>query len=66
MKINNQITTDAISNKKASNTESIASSRSKCDILIAQLKLTRKQYYLRLSRLLNAGLVKEKKADISL
>jgi predicted transcriptional regulator len=50
---------DAISDKKASNIfKSIASSRLKSDILITQLKLTRKQYYSRTTCLLKVGLVK--------
>jgi predicted transcriptional regulator len=53
---------DAISDKKASNIlKSIASSQLNSDILITQLKLTRKQYYSRTSCLLKAGLVKRKK-----
>src|SRR6266516_3976735 len=52
----------AISDKKASNIfKSIASADSKNDILISQLKLTRKQYYSRMSRLVQAGLVKRQK-----
>ena len=52
----------AISDKKASNIfKSIASAGSNTDILISQLKLTRKQYYSRMSRLLQAGLVKRQK-----
>ena len=52
----------AISDKKASNIfKSIASAGSNTDILISQLKLTRKQYYSRMSRLVQAGLVKRQK-----
>jgi predicted transcriptional regulator len=52
----------AISDKKASNIfKSIASAESNTDILITQLKLTRKQYYSRMSRLVQAGLVKRQK-----
>jgi predicted transcriptional regulator len=52
----------AISDKKSSNIfKSIASARSNTDILITQLKLTRKQYYSRMSRLIQAGLVKRQK-----
>ena len=52
----------AISDKKASNIfKSIASADSNTDILITQLKLTRKQYYSRMSRLVQAGLVKRQK-----
>src|SRR6266487_765703 len=52
----------AISDKKASNIfKSIASAGSNTDILISQLKLTRKQYYSRMSRLIQAGLVKRQK-----
>ena len=52
----------SISDKKASNIfKSIASADSNTDILINQLKLTRKQYYSRMSRLLQAGLVKRQK-----
>ena len=53
---------EAISDKIASNIfKSIASSKSNSDILITQLKLTRKQYYSRTSCLLKAGLVKRQK-----
>ena len=52
----------AISDKKASNIfKSISSADSSTDILITQFKLTRKQYYSRMSRLLQAGLVKRQK-----
>src|SRR6266571_8834728 len=52
----------AISDKKASNIfKSIASADSSTDILITQFKLTRKQYYSRMSRLVQAGLVKRQK-----
>jgi predicted transcriptional regulator len=52
----------AISDKKASNIfKSVASAHSNTDILITQLKLTRKQYYSRMSRLIQAGLVKRQK-----
>src|SRR6266568_9535806 len=52
----------AISDKKASNIfKSIASAHSNTDILITQLKLTRKQYYSRMSSLIKAGLVKRQK-----
>jgi predicted transcriptional regulator len=52
----------AISDKKASNIfKSIAAADSNTDILITQLKLTRKQYYSRMSRLVQAGLVKRQK-----
>ena len=52
----------AISDKQASNIfKSIASADSNTDILITQLKLTRKQYYSRMSRLVQAGLVKRQK-----
>ena len=48
--------------KEASNIfKSIASAESNSDILITQLKLTRKQYYSRTSRLILAGLVKRQK-----
>lgn len=50
---------DAISDKRASDIfRSIASANSNSDILITQLKLTRKQYYSRMSSLKKAGLVK--------
>ncbi|MDP9289843.1 MAG: hypothetical protein M3P08_16825 [Thermoproteota archaeon] len=50
------------SDKEASNIfKSIASEESNSDILITQLKLTRKQYYSRMSRLIEAGLVKRQK-----
>ena len=56
-----------LSDKEASNIfKSIASAESNSDILITQLKLTRKQYYSRISRLTKAGLVKRQKADILL
>jgi predicted transcriptional regulator len=52
----------AISDKRASNIlGNIASSDSNSDILITQLKLTRKQYYWRMSSLIKAGLVKRQK-----
>jgi len=51
-----------LSDKEASNIfKSIASAESNSDILITQLKLTRKQYYSRISRLTKAGLVKRQK-----
>ena len=50
---------DAISDKRASDIfKSIALANSNSDILITQLKLTRKQYYSRMSSLKEAGLVK--------
>jgi hypothetical protein len=53
---------DAISDKKALNIfKSIASTSSNSDILINHLKLTRKQYYSRMSNLIRAGLVKRQK-----
>ena len=39
----------------------IASKQSSSDILISELKLTRKEYYARISRLAKAGLVKREK-----
>lgn len=39
----------------------IASRQSSSDILISELKLTRKEYYTRISRLAKAGLVKREK-----
>ncbi|HYT03080.1 MAG TPA: hypothetical protein VEL70_09220 [Candidatus Acidoferrum sp.] len=49
----------ATSDKRATNIlKNIASSDSNSDILITQLKLTRKQYYSRMSSLIKAGLVK--------
>jgi len=52
----------ALSDKRASNIlKNIASSDSNSDILITQLKLTRKQYYSRMSCLIKAGLVKRQK-----
>jgi predicted transcriptional regulator len=39
----------------------IASKQSSSDILISELKLTRKEYYTRISRLAKAGLVKREK-----
>jgi len=53
---------EAISGDGASNIlRSIASSQLTSDILITQLKLTRKQYYTRISPLTEAGLVKRQK-----
>jgi hypothetical protein len=50
---------DAIFDKKASDIfKSVASTQLNTEFLITQLKLTRKQYYSRMSRLTNAGLVK--------
>ena len=50
---------DAISDKRASDIfRSIALANSNSDILITQLKLTRKQYYSRMFSLKEAGLVK--------
>nr|MDQ6864094.1 hypothetical protein [Thermoproteota archaeon] len=52
---------DAISDKRASDifrSIALANSNSNSDILITQLKLTRKQYYSRMSSLKDAGLVK--------
>ena len=52
----------AISDNRASNIlKSIASADSNSDILITELKLTRKQYYSRMSVLLKAGLVKRQR-----
>jgi hypothetical protein len=52
----------AISDKRASNIlKNIASSDSNSDILITQLKLTRKQYYSSMSSLIKADLVKRQK-----
>jgi hypothetical protein len=56
---------DAISDKRASDIfRSIALANSNSDILITQLKLTRKQYYSRMSSLIKAGLVKRQKGNI--
>ena len=53
---------NAISEKKASDIfKSVASTHLNTDILITQLKLTRKQYYSRMSCLTKAGLVKRQK-----
>src|SRR5436309_64950 len=41
--------------------KTIASIQSSSDILISELKLTRKEYYTRISRLAKAGLVKREK-----
>ena|SRR5215469_2722728 len=50
---------DAICDKKGSEIfKSVASSERDTDFLITKLKLTRKQYYTRMSRLTKAGLVK--------
>lgn len=50
---------DAIFDKKASDIfKSVASSQLDTEFLITRLKLTRKQYYSRMSRLTAAGLVK--------
>lgn len=52
----------AISENKASDIfKSIASAHLNTDILITRLKLTRKQYYSRMSSLTEAGLVKREK-----
>ena len=52
----------AISDKRASNIlKNITSSDSNSDILITQLKLTRKQYYSSMSSLIKADLVKRQK-----
>jgi hypothetical protein len=53
---------NAIYEKKGSDIfKSIASTHSNSDILITHLKLTRKQYYSRMSLLTKAGLVKKEK-----
>lgn len=53
---------EAVSDKRASNIlKSIASADSNSDILITELKLTRKQYYSRMSSLIKAGLVKRQR-----
>ena len=53
---------EAISDKRASNIlKSIASADSNSDILITELKLTRKQYYSSMSGLIKAGLVKRQR-----
>jgi hypothetical protein len=52
----------AISDNRASNIlKSIAAADSNSDILITELKLTRKQYYSRMSGLIKAGLVKRQR-----
>ena len=57
--ISKNVILDAISDKRASDIfRSIALANSNSDILITQLKLTRKQYYSRMSSLKEAGLVK--------
>ncbi|MDQ6668002.1 MAG: hypothetical protein M3Y53_07220 [Thermoproteota archaeon] len=53
---------EVISDIRASNIlKSIASADSNSDILITELKLTRKQYYSRMSGLIKAGLVKRQR-----
>jgi len=53
---------EAISDNRASNIlKSIASADSNSDILITELKLTRKQYYSSMSGLIKAGLVKRQR-----
>jgi DNA-binding HxlR family transcriptional regulator len=53
---------EAITDKTTSNIlKTIASASSNSDILITELKLTRKQYYSRMSSLTNAGLVKRQR-----
>lgn len=53
---------NAISNAKSFNIfKYIASAHSNSDILITRLKLTRKQYYSRMSLLIKGGLVKKEK-----
>jgi predicted transcriptional regulator len=50
---------NAIFERKASEIfKSVASTHMNTDILITQLKLSRKQYYSRMSRLIEAGIVK--------
>jgi predicted transcriptional regulator len=41
--------------------QTVASKQSSSDILISELRLTRKEYYARISRLVKAGLVKREK-----
>ena len=55
---------DAISDKRASDifrSIALANSNSNSDILITQLKLTRKQYYSRIHSLTNSGLITRQK-----
>ena len=53
---------EAISDNRASNIlKSIASADSNSDILITELKLTRKQYYSSMSGLIKSGLVKRQR-----
>jgi hypothetical protein len=53
---------NAISDKKASNLfKRIATTSSNSEVLIRDLKLTRRQYYSRISNITRAGLVKRKK-----
>lgn len=53
---------ESIYDLKTSNIfRTIASRQSSSDILISELKLTRKEYYTRISRLAKAGLVKREK-----
>jgi hypothetical protein len=53
---------EAITDNTTSNIlKTIASAASNSDILITELKLTRKQYYSRMSSLTNAGLVKRQR-----
>jgi hypothetical protein len=60
--ISKNVILDAISDKRASDIfRSIALANSNSDILITELKLTRKQYYSRMSSLKKAGLVKRQK-----
>ena len=62
MSISKLTVLQATSDKRATNIlKNIASSDSNSDILITQLKLTRKQYYSRMSSLIKAGLVKRQK-----
>lgn len=62
MSISKVAVLQAISDKRASNIlKNIASSDSNSDILITQLKLTRKQYYSSMSSLIKADLVKRQK-----
>ena len=60
--ISKNVILGAISDKGASDIfRSVALANSNSDILITQLKLTRKQYYSRMSSLTKAGLVKRQK-----
>jgi predicted transcriptional regulator len=56
----------AISDKKSLELFRIVALVNGTDVLISKIKLTRKQYYSRISRLVNAGLIKRKNGKYTL